>query len=117
MTRVILKAMGLSDAQMAKAESAMLDAPNAYECSMDLKVNFTLRQIHKLDEIAKAKKIRTDDILRLLLTAELYGKPPTTRAEIEAFLDANRNKDPWSSLQKGLETRLNTVLEKENAHE
>ena len=113
MTRGLLKALGLSDEQMAKAETAMLDAPNAYECVMDLKIGITLRQIHKLDEIAKAKKIRTDQILHLLFAAELYGDtPPKTRSEIEAFLEANRGKDPWTAMQKDLETRLNTVLAK-----
>ena len=113
MTTGLLKAMGLSDEQMAKAETAMLDAPNAYECVMDLKIGITLRQVHKLDEIAKAKKIRTDEILHLLFAAELYGdKPPKTRTEIEAFLETNRGKDPWIAMQKDLETRLNTVLAK-----
>ena len=41
---------------MAKAEKAMLDKPNAYECSFDLKIGISLRQIQRLDEIAKQRK-------------------------------------------------------------
>jgi lysophospholipase L1-like esterase len=113
MTRGILKAFGLSDAQMEKAEKAMLDQPNTYECSFDLKIGLTLRQIHRLDEIAKQRKIKTDDILQLLFAAELFlGAPPKTRAEVEAFLEANRGKDPWTTMQTDLDQRLNVLLPK-----
>ena len=113
MTRGILKALGLSDEQMAKADKAILDEPNTYECSFDLKIGLTLRQIQRLDEIAKQRKMRTDDIIQLLFTAELFpGTPPKTRAEVEAFLEANRGKDPWTTMQTDLNRRLNVLLPK-----
>ena len=111
MANGVLRAFGLNQAQMAKAEKAMLDKPNAYECSFNLKIGISLRQIQRLDEIAKQRKIRTDEILQLLFAAELYpGVPPKTRNEIEAFLDANRGKDPWTIMQTNTQRRLNVLL-------
>ncbi len=113
MTEGILKAFDLSDAQMEKADKAILDEPNTYECSFDLKIGLTLRQIQRLDEIAKQRKMKTDDILQLLFTAELFpGAPPKTRAEVEAFLEANRGKDPWATMQTDMDRRLNVLLPK-----
>jgi lysophospholipase L1-like esterase len=113
MTRGILKAFGLSDEQMATADKAILDQPNTYECSFDLKIGLTLRQIQKLDEIAKQRKMKTDEIIQLLFTAELFpGAPPKTRAEVETFLEANRGKDPWTLMQTDLGRRLNVLLPK-----
>ena len=72
-----------------------------------------LRQVHKLDEIAKAKKIRTDRIIELLFAAEvLTEKPPKTRAEIEDFLETNRDKDVLTRMHEDLEQRLDKVLSK-----
>jgi lysophospholipase L1-like esterase len=113
MTRGILKALGLSDAQMEKADKAILDQPGTYECSFDLKIGLTLRQIQRLDEIAKQRKMKTDDILQLLFAAELFpGAAPKTRAEVESFLEANRGKDPWATMQTDLDRRLNVLLPK-----
>lgn len=113
MTRGILKALGLSEAQTEKADKAMLDQPGTYECSFDLKIGLTLRQIQRLDEIAKERKMKTDDIIQLLFAAELFpGAVPKTRAEVEAFLEANRGKDPWTTMQADLDRRLNVLLPK-----
>ena len=113
MARGVLRAFGLSESQTAKADKAMLDEPNTYECSLDLKICMSLRRIQRLDEIAKQRKMQTDEILRLLFAAELFpGVPPKTRGEIEAFLDANRGKDPWTTMQTNTQRRLNVLLPK-----
>ena len=37
---------------------------------------------------------------------------PKTRAEVEAFLEANRGKAPWTTMQTDLNRRLNVLLPK-----
>ena len=111
MANGVLKAFGLNDEQMAKAEKAIIDQPDTFEGATSLKMGFTLRQIKFLDEIAAKNKMSTDQMISLLFASDIFTDAPIkTRADIESFLDAQRNKDPWKEMQDRLNQRLNTLM-------
>jgi lysophospholipase L1-like esterase len=113
MSMCILRAFGLDDGQMAKAEKALLDQPNTFEFSPYVNIRISLRQAKALDEIALKRKMRTDEMLRLLFVADLFpGISTKTEAEIEAFLDSQKGKDPWAASREKLDQRLNALLAK-----
>lgn len=73
MAKGILKAFGLSDEQLAKAEASWLDMPNA--CDVAVQARLTIRQYEKLDAMA-AKQNTT---VQALINAE-------TRKAVDALL-------------------------------
>ena len=98
---------------MAKAEKALLDQPGTFEFSPEFKIRVSLRQMKALDEIAMKRKMPTDEMLRLLFVADLLsGVSTKTQAEIEAFLDAQKGKDPWAASREKMEQRLDALLSK-----
>ena len=113
MTMSILRAFGLDDDQMAKAQKALLDQPDTFEFSPYVNIRISLRQAKALDEIAMKRKMRTDEMLRLLFVADLFpGVSTKTQEEIEAFLDSQKGKDPWAASRKKLNERLDALLSK-----
>ena len=66
-----------------------------------------------LDEIAIKRKMRTDEMLRLLFVADLSsGVSTKTQAEIEAFLECAERKGPLGGLAGENGTRLDALLSK-----
>jgi lysophospholipase L1-like esterase len=113
MAKSILGAFGLDETQMAKAETALLDQPETFEFSPNVKIHVSLRQMQALDEIAMKRKMSTDEILRLLFVADLHPDVSTkTQVEIEAFLDSQKGKDPWAASREKLNQRLDMLLSK-----
>ena len=111
MAKSVLRAFGLDEAQMAKAEKALLDQPDTFEFSPEFKIGVSLRQMKALDEIALKRKMRTDEMLRLLFVADLLpGVSTKTQAEIEAYLDAQKGNDPWAASREKMKQRLDALL-------
>jgi lysophospholipase L1-like esterase len=109
MAKGVLKALGLDAAQVDKAVEAWLDMPNAVELKPALqgRVQLTLRQKQRLDEVAAKHKMTTDQLVALLYGADLAGGAvPKTREEIEAYLDRTDRKDPAVVLQEGFAKRV-----------
>ena len=112
MAKGVLKAFGLNDEQMAKAEKAILDQPDTFEeGDPSLQMRFTLRQIKFIDDIAAKNKLTTDQMISLLLAADLFTDAPINkRADISSFLDTQRGKDTWKEMQDRLNRRLNILM-------
>jgi lysophospholipase L1-like esterase len=62
----ILKAFGLSDAQLIKAHDAWLDIPEA--CDLPVKATITIRQYEKLRQLAAEKKTNVNKLMDEALT-------------------------------------------------
>jgi lysophospholipase L1-like esterase len=113
MSMNILRGFGLDEAQMAKAQKALLDQPETFEFSPYVRIHTSLRQMQAMDELAKKRKMPTDEILRLLFVADLHPEVATkTQAQIEAFLDSQKGKDPWAASREKLNQRLDMLLSK-----
>ena len=111
MAMPILRAFGLDEAQMAKARTALLDQPKTFEYQPDFKVHLSLRQVQALNMLAAKHKMPTDEVLRLLFVADLLPDVATkTPAEIEAFLDSQKGKDPYAASRERFHQRLNAIL-------
>jgi lysophospholipase L1-like esterase len=111
MTMPILQAFALDEVQLTKARNALLDQPGTFEYQPWFQVHLTLRQMQALNELARKKRLPTDQVLRLLFAADLLPDAPTrTPAEIDAYLDYRKDKDPWAASQQKFKQRLDALL-------
>ncbi len=65
----VLKAMGLNDAQLKKAQDSWLDIPNL--CAVELKGGLTMRQYERLDALAAKQNRPTSEVIGALVSQSL----------------------------------------------
>jgi lysophospholipase L1-like esterase len=109
MAKGILRAFGLDDAQLAKADDAWLDIPGAieYKPALQGSLRLSLRQQRQLEPIAAKHKLTVEQLVRTLYAADLTdGGPLKTADEIGAFLDKPDKKDAAALLQERLTNRV-----------
>jgi lysophospholipase L1-like esterase len=111
MARVVLRAFGLDDAQIARAEDSWLDLPGTvvvHQPSFPFEIRLSHRQDALLKDIGARHQLTTlDQVVQRLLAAEAAGLPATaSAADIEKALDLDTSKANAETVQTRLAAHL-----------
>jgi hypothetical protein len=118
----ILRAFGLDDAQIAKAQQAWLDIPGGANLRVTFDTrnkkrltataNVSLRDRPKLQAAADTRKQSVDQMLRMIYAEEVKCllKPTGEFDSVEAIFEAKKDKEAQAALQQKFDKRVNALL-------